>query len=99
MTLQGFLWPHVGAVHDHYCEEHDHRWVCRDAPCLRHEAIGCGDAWRAPCPCGRAMRRVDGGTWECSAYWRGPGHARLVERSDPNPSNPEASAGAGVSHA
>jgi hypothetical protein len=28
-------------AHTHYCPEHDHRWVCEDDPCVRHEAVPC----------------------------------------------------------
>lgn len=46
-------------VHEHYCQEHDHRWRCERDPCTLHEATGCMSR-RSRCICG----------WESMPYER-----------------------------
>lgn len=36
--------------HTHYCAEHDLRWVCPDAPCIRHDAAPCAEDARPASP-------------------------------------------------
>lgn len=31
----------MARVHTHFCAEHDDRWDCSDAPCLRFDATPC----------------------------------------------------------